>query len=127
MAHAIPRRLADLFAIADRPVTAALFEIASAVAAGATTTSIAAEVPDFLRAMFPNLSEDDLDRVAILASWGMYCQHTATTRELARKWRLARTIGVGDDDAIEFALAERIASRIAAHLQPADKSSEDRP
>ena len=121
MAHAIPRRLADLFAIADRPVTAALFEIASAVAAGATTTSIAAEVPDFLRAMFPNLSEDDLDRVAILASWGMYCQHTATTRELAR------TIGVGDDDAIEFALAERIASRIAAHLQPADKSSEDRP
>jgi hypothetical protein len=73
-------------------------------------------------------------------------------RELTRKWRLARTIGVGDDDALDYALAqgaelceqkfiewcldlprgsganitdrlmsalaERIADRVAAHLQP---------
>lgn len=32
MTHATPQRLIDLFAIADRAVTAALFEIASAIA-----------------------------------------------------------------------------------------------
>jgi hypothetical protein len=101
-----PQRLIDLFAIADRAVTAELFKIASAIAAGSTTTSIVTEAPAFLRATFPNLADDDLNRVAILLSWGQYIQHTCTTRELSRKWRLTRTIGVGDDDALDYALAQ---------------------
>jgi len=102
--HAVPQRLVDLFAIADREVTAELFRIA--IAAGSTTTSIVTEAPAFLRTTFPSLAGDDLNRIAILTSWAMYVQHTATVRELSRKWRLARTIGVGDDDALDAALAQ---------------------
>src|SRR5262249_59811339 len=67
---------------------------------------IITEAPAFLRAQFPNLSDDDLNRVAILASWSQYVQHTCTTREFARKWRLSKVIGVGDGDAIDYALAQ---------------------
>jgi hypothetical protein len=41
----------------------------------------------------------------VILTWGLYLQHTCTTRELARKWKIARTIGHGDDDALDFALA----------------------
>jgi hypothetical protein len=152
MTSATPQRLIDLFAIADRTVTAELFTIASAIAAGSTTTLIVTEAPAFLRALFPDLTDDEQNRVGILLAWSQYIQHVCTTRELARKWRLARIIGVGDDDALDYALAqgaelceqkftewcldlphggganitdrlmsvlaERIASRVAAHLQP---------
>lgn len=90
--------------LTGRANTAALLEIAVTIAAG-TTTAITAEAPPFLRAALPGVSDGDLNRVALLLSWGMYLQHTTTVRELARKWRIARTIGAGEDDALDFALA----------------------
>jgi hypothetical protein len=102
---ATPQRLADLFAIADRTTTAELFNVASAIATGSTTTSIVTEAPAFLRAMFPNLSDDDLNRVAILASWAMYCQHTKTTSALVQKWKTAKILGADECNAADIALA----------------------
>lgn len=106
MTSAAPQCLIDLFAIADRATTAELFKIASAIVAGSATTSIVTEAPTFIRALFPNLTDDDQNRVTILLAWAQYIQHVCTTRELARKWRLARIIGVGDDDALDYALSQ---------------------
>jgi hypothetical protein len=108
MADRIPKNLIDLFAIADREITAELFKIAAPVAAGATATTIATTAPPWLRTAFPSISANfaaDLDRFAILLTWAMYCQNVCTTRELARKWRIAKTLGTSDDDCLDFALA----------------------
>jgi hypothetical protein len=157
MTDRIPKNLIDLFQIADREVTAELFKIAMPIAAGTTTTAINTAAPDWLRVMFPSISANfaaDLDHFAVLLGWGLYVQHVCTTRELARKWRIARTIGNSDDDALDFALAagaelveqrfvawaldlpvgaaanstdrfmsalaERIATRVAAYLRTSD-------
>jgi hypothetical protein len=105
MTDRMPKNLIDLFAIADREITAELFKIAAPVAAGATTTAILAKAPAWMRAALVNIDDTDLDRIAVLLSWGMYLQHTATVREFSRKWKIAKTIGNSDDDALDFALA----------------------
>jgi hypothetical protein len=103
--RAVPKNLIDLFAIADREVTAELFKIAAPIAAGTTTTAIIIKAPPWMRTALADVGDTDLDRVAVLLTWGMYLQHTATVRELSRKWKIAKTIGNSDDDALDFALA----------------------
>jgi hypothetical protein len=101
----VPDHLIDLFAIADRSTTSELFKIAGPVAAGATATACLTEAPPWLRALFPSVGSGDQDRFALLLTWSMFVQYTATTRELARKWRIAKTLGSSDADCIDFALA----------------------
>jgi hypothetical protein len=102
----LPDRLRALFEIAGRETTAELFKIAGPIAAGSTATAVITEAPAFIRAALPNLADDELDRVALLITWAMYITHTTTTRELSRKWKIAKTLGHADDDALDFALAE---------------------
>jgi hypothetical protein len=115
--HTTPQRLANLFAITDRAVTADLFKIASAIAAGSTTASVFSETPSFLRAKFPDLSDNDLSRVALLMSWAMYLQHTATTRLFVRKWRVAKDVGVDNDAAHAIALTQSVDRILAALVE----------
>jgi hypothetical protein len=97
--------LLDFAEVTGRPATAALLEMATAIITGKTADTITAEPPPFIRALFPDLDNNVLDRIAVLVSWGLYVQHTATVRELARKWRLARVVGNSEDDTLDLALA----------------------
>jgi hypothetical protein len=100
-----PPRLVDFFDLVGRTNTAQLFQIAGAIAAGGIATLID-ETPAFLGAAFPDLGGADLRRFVLLLVWAMHCQHVKTTAELARKWKLARTLGGSNEDAIDHALAE---------------------
>jgi hypothetical protein len=95
----------DLAEITGRPTTAALLTMAAAIITGKAVTAITTKAPAHMRALFPDMSAGDLDRVALLVGWAQYVQHTATTCELSRKWRIARTIGAAADDTLDFALA----------------------
>jgi hypothetical protein len=106
MTRPIPPHLTDLFTIADRAVTAALFEAAATVAAGSAADAIVAAPPPFVRALFPDLVDADRVRIAILVGWAQYTQHICSTREICRRWRIARTLGASDGDAIDDALAQ---------------------
>jgi hypothetical protein len=106
MKSAWPQDLIALFEIAGRETTAELFKIAAPIAAGNTKTAIITTAPAWLRKAIPGLADDDADRVAVLLTWGMYLAHTCTTRELCRKWKIGRTLGLDDTATIDFALAE---------------------
>jgi hypothetical protein len=101
-----PEHVVALFEIAGRENTAELYRIATPIAAGTTSSAIIYTAPAWLCAAFPNVAKEDLDRFILLVCWSMYCQHTATTRELCRKWKIARVIGHSEDDALDFALAQ---------------------
>jgi hypothetical protein len=100
------QHLADLFTVANREVTAELFKIARAITTGTIATRATVEHSAFTGALLPGLTDKERERVALLIGWAMHVQHTATTCELSRKWRIARFLGSSEGDAIDHALAK---------------------
>jgi hypothetical protein len=101
-----PEHVVALFEIAGRENTAELYRIATPIAAGTTSSATFTR----RRRGCARRSRTLRKRTSIGSScWcvgSMYCQHTATTRELCRKWKIARVIGHSEDDALDFALAQ---------------------
>jgi hypothetical protein len=106
MSNTWPKDSIALFEVAGRETTAELFKIAAKTAGGATTTAIITKAPAWLREIIPGIDAAAADRLAVLLSWSMYVQHTATVRELVRKWRIARNLGHAEGDALDLAMAQ---------------------
>jgi hypothetical protein len=77
-------------ALTGREVTAALREIATAIAAGAAADVLRARPSTFVPVAFPDVGAADIKRISLLVGWAMLTQHTATMIEVERKRSLAQ-------------------------------------
>ena len=127
MTGATQSGLSDLAEVTGRETTAALVEIATVIAAGKAASAITTAAPPFLRALFPGITAADLDRVARLLAWAMYCQHGATITALTRKLKTAKAVGADKTDALApskalIAFVVRALARSREEAKPTIKS-----
>lgn len=91
------------FSLTGRDTTAALRELATAIAAGGAAAVLRGSTPTFISAGFPHIATTDRNRIALLLAWAMQVQHTETAVELARTRRrkaaeaFAQDVGFEDD------------------------------
>jgi hypothetical protein len=72
--------------LTGRAATTALFEIATAIAEGASAVAVQGKVSALLRATVPGI--ENVDNIAMLMAWGMYVQFTAAATAIERRLNL---------------------------------------